>query len=141
MRLFFIAVSTVFLLGMAWSCSDKKTAGTDRYCFTLDLRSDSSLIRQYRYLHTPEGIWPEIPAGIRQAGCRDMEIYLLDNRMFLIVEIDRGASLDRVWTAMGNQPRQDEWAAFVRQFQQAVPDSSPEISWKLMEPVFDLDQH
>lgn len=136
-----LVISVIVLFAQTWSCADRKESETDRYCLTLDLREDSSLIREYRQLHTPQGIWSEIPAGIRQSGCRDMEIYLRDNRMFLIVEIDRGASLDSVWKAMGEQPKQEEWARFVRQFQQSIPGAPQDASWLLMDKVFDLDDH
>jgi L-rhamnose mutarotase len=114
---------------------------TDRYCFSLDLKDDQELIQQYRTLHTPEGMWPEIPPGIKEAGCLDMEIYLIHKRMFLIVEINHGASLDSVWTQMGLKKRQDEWARFVRKFQQAIPNEDESSSWTLMEKVFDLDDY
>lgn len=36
-----------------------------RFCQTLTLKDDAKLIEQYCYWHSPEHIWPEIPAGIR----------------------------------------------------------------------------
>ena len=46
-----------------------------RYCQTLDLREDPELIRRYRELHSPQGIWPEILQGIRdkkwKSGCEE----------------------------------------------------------------------
>ncbi|MDY2604694.1 MAG: L-rhamnose mutarotase [Alloprevotella sp.] len=57
-----------------------------RYCQTLDLRDNPELIAEYRRLHSAEGIWPEIMAGIRAVGILEMEIYLLGTRLFMIVE-------------------------------------------------------
>lgn len=138
---FSVLFGSLLLLGLLIGCQTEKMAKNDRYCFTLDLKPDSALIDQYKKLHTPEGAWPEIPKGIRDAGCRDMEIYLQNNRMFMIVEITKGANLDSVWSAMEQQPRQSEWASFVWQFQQAVPGAREGEKWIRMEKVFDLDDH
>ncbi len=35
-----------------------------RYCQTLDLKEDEKLIEEYCHWHSPENIWPEIPAGL-----------------------------------------------------------------------------
>ena len=59
----------------------------ERICRTLELRDDPQLIAEYRRRHSQGAIWPEIPAGIREAGILEMEIYLLDTRLFMIVEV------------------------------------------------------
>lgn len=68
-----------------------------RYCRTLDLRDDPKLIAEYRRRHSQAEIWPEVIAGIREVGILEMEIYILDTRLFMIVE----TALDFDWdTAM-----------------------------------------
>jgi len=116
-------------------------AATDRYCLALDLRPDSELIKEYRRLHSKEGMWKEIPKGIREAGCLDMEIYLVDNHMFMIVEIPEGENLDRVWEEMGKKERQGEWAEYMLKFQQPLDGHGDEVKWVLMDKVYDLDDH
>lgn len=125
------------------SCSSEKKSSqeADRYYYALDLRPDSELIRQYRHVHSPEGMWPEIPEGIKAAGCLDMEIYLTGNRMVMIVDIPKGADIDEVFSKMGRMDRQDEWAEFVWQFQQALPHAKEGEKWMLMEKVYDLDDY
>lgn len=59
---------------------------TKRYCQTLDLKDDPELISEYRKRHTENEAWPEILQGIRSVGILEMEIYILDNRLFMIVE-------------------------------------------------------
>ena len=113
----------------------------DRYCLALDLKPDAELIKEYKRLHTPDGMWPEIPDGIRKSGCLDMEIYLINNNMFMIVEIQKGVSLDKVWEKMGTFDRQPEWAEFMLKFQQAVEGHGDKVAWVLMDKVYDLDDH
>ena len=53
-----------------------------RYCKALKLEDDSQLIEEYKKVHRPEEIWPEITQGMREVGITDMEIYILGNQLF-----------------------------------------------------------
>ena len=57
-----------------------------RYCRTMDLKPDDTLIREYIHRHSEGEAWPEILGGIREVGILEMEIYIFDNRLFMIVE-------------------------------------------------------
>ena len=57
-----------------------------RYCQTMLLRDDNELIKKYRAAHSREHFWPEIEEGIKSVGILEMEIYILGNRLFMIVE-------------------------------------------------------
>lgn len=116
----------------------KNPQSTKRFVQTLDLKNDPELIRQYKYYHSKEGIWPEILQGIKECGVLEMEIYLLDNRLFMIVELDIADSWESVMERMGKQPRQQEWETFVAKFQQADNTASSEKKWQLMERIFRL---
>ena len=65
---------------------------TKRYCLTLDLKSDPTLIAEYTRHH--EQIWPEITKSIKDAGIVDLEIYLLGTRMFMVMEVDAHFSFE-----------------------------------------------
>ena len=109
-----------------------------RYCLTLDLKDDPELIRQYKYWHDSNNIWPEIPRGIREAGLTEMEIYLFGTRMFMIAETDDGVDFEAAMKLMGTLPRQKEWEAFVARFQEPLAGSRPGEKWLVMERVFKL---
>ena len=55
-----------------------------RYCQTLELYNDSELIRAYVEEH--QHVWPEIKAGIREVGILDMQIYIHEHTLFMIVD-------------------------------------------------------
>jgi L-rhamnose mutarotase len=110
-----------------------------RYCMALDLRNDAELIRQYKQVHTKQGIWPEIPKGIKESGVSDMEIYLWSNRMYMILEAPPAWDFDSGMAKMGSLERQKEWGDFVWQFQQLLPYSQNGEKWMLMENVFQLN--
>ena len=116
----------------------KKPSETKRYCLTLDLKNDSTLVREYKYWHMNEHIWPEIPKGIRNVGIVDMQIYLLGTRLFMIMETVPEFEFDRDMARLSGLPRQKEWEAFVAKFQQSLPGAGPNEKWKLMDRIFKL---
>lgn len=59
---------------------------TKRFCQTLDLKDEPELIAAYKQLHDEDHVWREILDGIKEVGILEMEIYLLENRLFMIVE-------------------------------------------------------
>ena len=111
-----------------------------RYCQSLDLKEDPELIREYEYWHSAEHIWPEIPAGIRAVGIRDMEIYRHGVHLFMIVETDDDFDWDAAFGRLTTLDRQAEWEDFVSRFQKAEPGSASSEKWQLMQPVFKLSE-
>jgi len=55
-----------------------------RYCLALDLKKDATLIAEYEQWHRE--VWPEIMNSIVEAGITNMEIYRLEDRLFMIME-------------------------------------------------------
>ena len=109
-----------------------------RYCQTLDLRDNPELIAEYRRLHSAEGIWPEIMAGIRAVGILEMEIYLLGTRLFMIVEAPADFDWDSAMQRLATLPRQAEWEALTAKYQQAGAGATSNEKWQLMERIFHL---
>lgn len=109
-----------------------------RYCQTLDLKNEPELIAEYRRLHSEEFQWAEIREGIRKVGILEMEIYLLDNRVFMIVETPLDFDWDSAMARLATLPRQAEWEAAVAPFQQCLPGQTSAEKWRLMERIFRL---
>ena len=110
----------------------------ERICRTLELRDDPQLIAEYRRRHSQGVIWPEIPAGIREAGILEMEIYILGTRLFMIVETPLDFDWDTAMERLNTLPRQQEWEEYMAIFQQAAPGMSSAEKWKPMERMFHL---
>jgi L-rhamnose mutarotase len=120
-------------------CSDtKQPPAMKRYCLTLDLKDDPALIAEYRHWHDSKNIWPEIPKGIRDVGIKDMEIYLLGTRLFMIMEAPADFDFDKQMAKLAELPRQKEWEAFVSKFQKSSPDAKSSEKWKMMDRIFKL---
>jgi L-rhamnose mutarotase len=116
------------------------TTGFRRFCKTMELQNDPALIEQYKQLHAPGQVWPEITRGMREIGIIDMEIYLAGSRLFMIMDTVPEFEHDRAMTLLASKPRQGEWEAFVSRFQVSDVDSSADEKWILMEKIYQLDE-
>ncbi|HEY5592993.1 MAG TPA: L-rhamnose mutarotase [Paludibacter sp.] len=118
----------------------KKISGQSvkRYCQTLELKNDPKLIEEYKYWHKEENRWPEIPAGIREVGILDMEIYINENRLFMIVETSQDFDWDSSFAKLATLNRQAEWEEFMAKFQLTKPGTTSSEKWTLMERIFNL---
>jgi L-rhamnose mutarotase len=114
----------------------RKKSMNKRYCLTLDLKDDPALIAEYRRYH--QKIWPEITNSIKDAGIVDMEIYLLDTRMFMIMEVDETFSFDAKAKADRANPKVREWEELMWKFQKPLQQAEPGEKWLLMERIFKL---
>lgn len=111
---------------------------TKRYCQTLDLKDDPGLIAEYRKRHMENEAWPEILQGIRSVGILEMEIYILDNRLFMIVETPLDFDWDEAFARLAALPRQEEWETYMSVFQVARPGATSAEKWRMMERMFHL---
>lgn len=111
-----------------------------RYCKTLSLRPDDSLIQAYKAAHAPGKVWPEITEGMRQVGILDMEIYLLGHQLFMIMETVDDFDHDHAMARLATLPRQSEWEAHMAQFQNTSANASADEKWQLMACIFKMDK-
>jgi L-rhamnose mutarotase len=111
---------------------------TKRYCLTLDLKNDPTLIAEYKRHH--EKIWPEITKSVKDAGIVDLEIYLLGTRLFMVMEVNDQFSFEAKGKADRENPKVREWEELMWKYQQALPNAKPGEKWILMERVFKLDE-
>ena len=109
-----------------------------RYCQMLELKNEPELIARYRRAHSKEESWKEIRDGIRQVGILEMEIYIKDNRLMMIVETPLDFNWDEAMGRLATLPRQAEWEAFVAQFQQCDASATSDEKWQMMERMFYL---
>lgn len=111
---------------------------TKRYCQMLNLHDDPALIALYRKAHSREEVWQEILDGIRSVGILEMEIYILQNHLVMIVETPADFNWDEAMARLATLPRQAEWEAYVGRFQQCPAGASSNEKWQMMERMFHL---
>ncbi len=111
-----------------------------RLCFALDLVDDAEAIRAYEAYHAPGAAWPEITASIRDAGIRDMEIYRVDNRLFMVIDVGPDFDADAKAKADAANPKVAEWEALMDRFQQSLPGREGEPKWAPMQRIYKLGE-
>jgi len=109
-----------------------------RYVQFLEINDDPELIAQYRYWHSEEHHWREIREGIRAVGILEMEIYMLGNRLVMIVDAPADFNWQEAMNRLATLPRQAEWEAFVSRFQGCSANARSEEKWQPMERMFRL---
>lgn len=107
-----------------------------RYCLALDLINDDALIKVYEQWH--EHVWPEVLESIRSSGIGQMEIYRLQNRLFMIMDVNDSFSFEAKSAADAANPKVQEWEELMWNFQQALPFAKPGEKWVLMNRIFSL---
>ena len=71
-------------------------------------------------------------------GILEMEIYILDNRLFMIVETPFDFDWDEAFARLATLPRQEEWETYMSIFQVARPGATSAEKWRMMERIFHL---
>ena len=110
---------------------------SNKYCFSLDLKNDDELISAYKAHH--EDVWPEIIKSIKDSGIISLEIYLVDNRLFMIMEVNNTFSFEKKKTMDSKNSKVQEWETLMWKYQQALPMSKTNEKWRLMKQIFQLD--
>lgn len=110
-----------------------------RYCLALDLQKDARLIAEYEQWHRE--VWPEIRSSILEAGITDMEIYRLEDRLFMIMETEPGFSFEKKAAMDEANPVVQRWEELMWKYQLAVPGGKPGEKWRRMDKIFSLTEN
>lgn len=109
---------------------------THRHCFALDLLNDPGLIAAYKKHH--ENVWPEIEKSIRDSGIVALEIYLVENRLFMMMDVNDSFSFEKKDELDAKNFKVQEWETLMWKYQQALPTSKEGEKWLLMDQIYQL---
>jgi len=116
-----------------------ETAGaTKRFCQFLKLNPDT--LDEYKYWHDSRNIWKEIPEGISKAGILNMEIYVISDMAFMILETPVDFNWDEAFGCLASYERQAEWEDFVAKFQIVKDGQRSDEKWQLIERIFSMKE-
>ena len=107
-----------------------------RYCLALDLKDDPMLIAEYEQWH--RNVWPENEKNILDAGIINLEIYRVNNRLFMILEADDSFTFERKGQMDAANSKVQEWETLMWKFQQALPGARPGEKWVLTKKIYHL---
>lgn len=109
---------------------------THRHCFALDLIDDPELISAYKKHH--KNVWPAIIKSIKKSGIEALDIYLVENRLVMIMEVSEAFTFEAKAEADANNPKVQEWESLMWKYQKAFPTAKKGEKWLLMDKIFQL---
>src|SRR5688572_4526723 len=110
--------------------------GLKRYCLAVDLKPDATLIAEYEAYHRK--VWPEILQSLKDTGIVNLEMYRIENRLFMILETNENFSFEKKKQMDNDNPKVQEWETLMWKYQQALPTAQPGEKWILMNKIFQL---
>lgn len=111
---------------------------TKRYYQTLDLKNDANLIEMYRQRHQKGFYWDEVGAGIREIGVLEMEIFIYNQHLVMVVETALDFDWEKSFEKLSEMPIQIKWEEYMAMFQDADSKASSSEKWQRMERIFQL---
>lgn len=108
---------------------------TIRLVRALDLKNDADLITAYEGWHNPGAVWSPVVAHIYAQGVLDMEIWRVDDRLMMIMEVTQDFP-----RPVEEPPLVAEWEALMGRFQHKLPSSDADEKWKPMKRIFSLGE-
>ena len=120
---------------------DNATAKAQRRCFALDLKDDAAAIEGYKRCHRPGGPPAEVTRSLRDAGIAALDIYLIGNRLFMIMDSDPTAPSSAKSTDDSDNAHVLAWEALMSELQQELPFPKKESGagkWQLLEHIYSL---
>lgn len=111
---------------------------TKRFCYACDLQDNEKLIEEYKAYHAKGKAWPEITKSIKDAGIVAMDIYLIGNRLFMIMEVNQ--DFDPVVKAQmdADNPKVQQWESLMWKYQKELPWAKNGEKWMPLENIFTL---
>ena len=108
-----------------------------RKVFAVDIHEP--MIARYRAWHAAGAIPPAVTAAIRGDDIRELDIYLVGDRMMMIM--DQGDAFDPDAKAGRDAANPDvqAWDALMRTFQKPLP-FAPDTTWVEMERIYSLTE-
>lgn len=114
---------------------------TRRMCFAVDLRDDPQAIASYKRWHEPGGPPAGVTRSLREAGIAVLEIYLIGNRLFMIMDVEPRYSAEAKQRADADNAEVQAWNERMNALQQALPFAPPGINagkWQQLECIYNL---
>ena len=107
-----------------------------KFCLSVDLKNDPALIAEYEVCH--QQVWPEILESIKNSGITSMEIYRLQNRLFMIMEAVDDFSFEKKNALDAANEKVQEWEDLMWKYQQSLPGAKAGEKWMLMKKIFEF---
>ena len=111
-----------------------------RHCLALDLAEDPALIARYEAWHAPGAVPSAVVRSIRDAGIHALEIWRVEARLFMIMEVGHDFSPEAKAAADMASEDVQAWERLMWEFQKPLPSAAPGEKWIPMRRIFALDE-
>jgi L-rhamnose mutarotase len=122
---------------------DMTSSALHRRCFALDLKDDAAAIERYKHWHRPGGPPVEVTRALRAAGIAALDIYLIGNRLFMIMDSEADGASRAKSTDDSDNPHVQAWEKLMGELQQELPFPKRESGagkWQLLEHIYSLSE-
>lgn len=92
----------------------------------------------YRQRHQKGFYWDEVGAGIREIGVLEMEIFIYNQHLVMVVETALDFDWEKSFEKLSEMPIQIKWEEYMAMFQDADSKASSSEKWQRMERIFQL---
>ena len=108
-----------------------------RLVMTTDLAGGSEKIKEYEHYH--DNIWPEVSMSLKAIGIQSIDIYRLEKRLVMIMEVPEGFNkIEAFARHMKSHPRCGEWEILMSGYQAAPAGAAAGEKWGEMRRIFSL---
>ncbi|MEX0274578.1 MAG: L-rhamnose mutarotase [Flavobacteriaceae bacterium] len=130
---FFSALDRIFTKNNVQELKDVEPC--KRIAMALKLKKDPFLLEEYKEIHAPNRIWPQVLDNMDAMGIKDMELYLMGYQAFLIMDVPPNFDLEKQGAIWSQLPQEADWQQYVSKFQEVNPHSNAVDKWKVVEQV------
>jgi L-rhamnose mutarotase len=132
----FPALLVVFCLVACNISKGKTNTSYVTVVMTTDLVNDSAAIQQYEYLHSKQGVWPELKKANEVSGINEIQIYRFDNRLVMMVTYPEHTDVQKMDSLyISSHKRVKEWGELMSKFQQSLPGVDSAQKWVVMKRI------
>jgi L-rhamnose mutarotase len=109
-------------------------------CFLLDLKDDPALIADYREWHKPGRPPRAVIDALRAGGVKEMAIYLLGNRLCMVLEADDTFHEEAKRATEQANEESAAWEVRMSEYQKPLPWAKPGEKWLEATKIFALSE-
>jgi len=103
--------------------------------YVVNIANDNQKLKEYLAYHAH--VWPEVEAGFRKAGYKDITLYRYDHLLVMTVEVPQNADLNVMGKlAESYSPRCAQWNKLMAGYQVGVPGTAPGQTWAEAKPFY-----
>ncbi|SMC87324.1 L-rhamnose mutarotase [Pedobacter nyackensis] len=100
----------------------------NEHVFVVNIAPGEQKLQEYLNYH--KKVWPEVEAGFKKAGYKQISLYRFDHLVVMRILVDKGADLDQLGKLSESySPKCKEWNKLMGAYQVGVNGTAPDQKW------------